>query len=86
MSILRSGCRALAAHPRNLTDDQLRAIARTGGVVGINFYPVFLDDHFRHQYVELRGRLRPQLDSIRWGWITLGWEVTSTASVSCRVP
>jgi membrane dipeptidase len=60
-----SSCRALAAHPRNLTDDQLRAIARNGGVVGINFFPVFLDDHFRAQYAELNQALRPQFDSIR---------------------
>ena len=60
-----SSCRALASHPRNLTDDQLRAIARNGGVVGINFFPVFLDDHFRAQYAEVNRRLRPQFDSIR---------------------
>jgi membrane dipeptidase len=60
-----SSCRALSHHPRNLTDEQLRAIAKNGGVVGINFYPVFLDDHFRHQYEELRRRLAPQIDSIR---------------------
>jgi membrane dipeptidase len=60
-----SACRALAHHPRNLTDEQLRALARNGGVVGINFYPVFLDDRFAHQYEQLRQRLAPQLDSIR---------------------
>ena len=60
-----SSCRALAHHPRNLSDDQLRAVAQNGGVVGINFYPVFLDDHFRNQYEELRRRLSPQIDSIR---------------------
>jgi len=60
-----SSCRALAHYPRNLSDEQLRAIARIGGVVGINFYPVFLDDHFRHQYEEMRRRLKPQTDSIR---------------------
>jgi membrane dipeptidase len=60
-----SACRALAHHPRNLTDQQLRAIARTGGVVGINFYPVFLDDAFRRDYEALRRRIRPQTDSIR---------------------
>lgn len=37
-----SDCRALCGHPRNLTDDQLRALAQTGGVVGLNFYPPFL--------------------------------------------
>jgi membrane dipeptidase len=39
-----SSCRALCADPRNLTDDQLRALAATGGVVGINFHSQFLDD------------------------------------------
>ncbi len=31
-----SSCRAVNEHPRNLRDDQLRAIAATGGFVGIN--------------------------------------------------
>jgi len=37
-----SCCQAIASHPRNLTDQQLKAIAEAGGVVGINFYPNFL--------------------------------------------
>jgi len=32
------GCHALAASARNLTDDQFRVIADTGGVVGCNFF------------------------------------------------
>jgi membrane dipeptidase len=36
---------ALAKHPRNLTDDELRAIARSGGVVGVNFHERFVSDH-----------------------------------------
>ncbi|HET9386489.1 MAG TPA: dipeptidase [Gemmatimonadales bacterium] len=60
-----SGCRALAAHPRNLADVQLRAIAQNGGVVGIIFYPVFLDEHFRAQYDEINRRLGPEFEAIR---------------------
>lgn len=41
-----SCCRALASHRRNMTDDMLKAIAAGGGVIQINFYPVFLDDDF----------------------------------------
>ena len=41
-----SCCRALAGHRRNLTDDMIKALASQGGVVQINFYPVFLDDGF----------------------------------------
>lgn len=38
-------CRALCDHPRNLTDEQLRALAQAGGVVGITFVPFFVDDN-----------------------------------------
>src|SRR5437868_4128633 len=39
-----SSARALASHPRNMTDDMLRAMTKNGGVVMANFYPVFLSD------------------------------------------
>lgn len=41
-----SCCRALAEHPRNMTDDMIRALASEGGVIQINFYPLFLDATF----------------------------------------
>lgn len=37
-----SSCRALCDHPRNLTDDQLRALARRGGVAQVCLYGGFL--------------------------------------------
>jgi membrane dipeptidase len=37
-----SNARALCDHPRNLTDAQLRGIAATGGVVGLNFHSAFV--------------------------------------------
>ncbi len=37
-----SNCKALCDVPRNLTDDQLRAIAKTGGVAHTTFYHGFL--------------------------------------------
>lgn len=42
-----SGARTLTASPRNLTDDQLRAIARTGGAIMVNFYSAFIDESWR---------------------------------------
>jgi membrane dipeptidase len=42
-----SSCRALATHPRNMTDEMIRAVADKGGVVHINFYNAFLDDEYR---------------------------------------
>lgn len=38
-----SNSRALCSHPRNLTDEQFCVIRDRGGLVGLNFYPVFLD-------------------------------------------
>ena len=43
-----SCCRALADHPRNMTDDMIRALASEGGVIQINFYPLFIDSGFKH--------------------------------------
>lgn len=40
-----SSCRALAEIPRNMTDDMLRALAKNGGVVGINFGAGFLNQN-----------------------------------------
>lgn len=37
-----SNCRAICDHPRNLKDDQIKALAEAGGVMGLCFYPVFL--------------------------------------------
>lgn len=37
-----SNARALARHPRNLTDEMIRALAERGGVAGINYYASFL--------------------------------------------
>lgn len=42
-----SSCRALCAHPRNLTDEQIRAIAERGGVVQICLYNDFLVEEGR---------------------------------------
>ena len=42
-----SSARALSNHPRNMTDDMLRAVAKNGGVVDVNFYSAFVDENYR---------------------------------------
>jgi membrane dipeptidase len=42
-----SSARALTNHPRNMTDDMLRAVAKNGGVVQVNFYNAFIDENYR---------------------------------------
>lgn len=38
-----SNARALCNHPRNLTDDMLKKLGESGGIVGLNFCPPFLN-------------------------------------------
>ena len=38
-----SNCRAVCDHPRNLTDDMIKALADHEGVMGMNFAPAFVD-------------------------------------------
>lgn len=37
-----SNCKAVCNVPRNLDDNQIKLIAQKGGVIGLNFYPLFL--------------------------------------------
>ena len=57
-----SSCRALSDFPRNMSDDMLRAVARNGGVIGINFGGGFLSqkdaDGYKKRITE-RGALQP---------------------------
>jgi membrane dipeptidase len=39
-----SSCRAISNIPRNVTDDMLRALAKNGGVIGINFGEGFINE------------------------------------------
>lgn len=39
-----SSCRALRNHPRNLTDEMIKALSDRGGLVGVNFYAGFLGE------------------------------------------
>lgn len=39
-----SNARALCNHPRNLTDEMFTALVKTGGVAGLNLYPLFLGE------------------------------------------
>ena len=47
-----SNCYTINPHYRNLTDDQIKAIAKSGGVVQVNFYDEFLDKNARLQRTE----------------------------------
>ncbi|MHB8643665.1 MAG: dipeptidase [Gaiellaceae bacterium] len=62
--VSHAACRAIHDHPRNLTDDAMRALAARGGVLGIMLHPLAVDsleptldrvvDHIDHA-VEVMG-------------------------------
>ena len=55
---------AIQEHHRNLNDQQLRAIAKNGGVVGVNFYPAYVDPAFAAAADSATKAIQPQLDSL----------------------
>lgn len=55
----------LADHNRNLTDEQIKAVAANGGVIGINFYNGYLSTRWSDLSDSLFGTYRGLIDSIR---------------------
>ncbi len=52
-----SSCRALCDHERNMTDDMIRALAKKGGVIQINYNTGFLSQ----EYADARRRINQEL-------------------------
>lgn len=55
-----SGCRALANVPRNLTDEMIVALAKTGGVVNVIFYP----EHIEPGYAEKKKKVDAEIATL----------------------
>ena len=56
-----SSCRALCGHPRNMTDEMIKALAAKGGTIQINFNDGFLDE----ELYQKQKALEPDLDRMR---------------------
>ncbi len=59
-----SSCRAISRHPRNMTDDMLRALAKNGGVIMINYEASFLSEEYRTASEKRSGDVVSQLDAM----------------------
>lgn len=60
-----SSCRALADHPRNMTDAMIRAVAERGGAVCINYYTHFLDTAYAARREALEAEHRDRFREVR---------------------
>lgn len=60
-----SSCRAICNHPRNMSDEMIRALAAKGGVIQINYHVGFLDQGFADTYQRVRSELSNRADQGR---------------------
>ena len=60
-----SSCRALSDIPRNVTDDQIRAIAKSGGVVMVNVSSLFLSQKSVDAYLASRKAVEPEMQEVQ---------------------
>ncbi len=56
-----SGCRAIANVPRNLTDEMIRALAKTGGVVNVIFYPEHIEPGWSEKKKRVDAEIAPMV-------------------------
>lgn len=63
-----SSVRALCNHPRNMTDEMIKALADNGGAVFINFYSAFIHQGFLDAYTSLKRRLHKRLSKVQQKW------------------
>ncbi len=50
-----SSCRALCNHPRDMSDDMIKALAAKGGVIQINYERSFIDQAYKEAYDRVAG-------------------------------
>jgi len=53
-----SSCRALCNHKRNMTDDMIRALAKKGGVIQINYNTGFLSQEYAEAYRRIADEIK----------------------------
>ena len=54
----------LCPHRRNLKDEQIKAIAKNGGVIHLNFYAGFIDSAYERKSIAFIARHKEEVDSL----------------------
>jgi membrane dipeptidase len=60
-----SSCRALCNHPRDMTDDMIKALAAKGGVIQINYEKSFIDQAYKEASEKLSGGVVAVFDQLK---------------------
>ncbi len=60
-----SSCRALCNAPRDMTDDMIRALAKNGGVMDINFYSGFLSQSYHDAFAKIEKQVDAEVTAAR---------------------
>lgn len=63
--VSHSNCHAICPVPRNLTDEQIKAIGKNGGVIHLNFYSGFVDSSFKQKETAFLQTHARELDSLK---------------------
>ncbi len=75
-----SSARALTNAQRNMTDDMIRAVAKNGGVVMVNFFPAFIDEQWRQAWAAQAPERKKAQDALEAEYKAKGLPVPYTAS------
>ena len=59
-----SSCRALCNHPRDMSDDMIKALAAKGGVIQINYEKSFIDQAYKDAYDKAAGGVVATMNEI----------------------
>ena len=60
-----SSCRAICSHPRDMTDDMIKALAAKGGVIQINYEKSFIDEAYRQASEKVSGGVVAMFDQLK---------------------
>jgi membrane dipeptidase len=79
-----SSCRALCDAPRNMTDDMIRALAKNGGVIDINFYSAFLDPAYAEAHRKIAKQADAEVNAARQHALQAGKHLSWSEEIQIR--
>ena len=71
-----SSARAICNAPRNMTDDMLRAVAKNGGVVQVNYYSAFISQAYRDASIAQQPEVAKATEELKAKFKAEGKQVT----------